>query len=150
VEALRARGAMAASLLEGLAPGVDLAEAWARLAVRTGGGVASRPRMRAWPAALAGAAVVALLTLRLVPAPGPDDGELLAMVRAARDNPNGEVLRDRCCQDHDGGERADDGLLTISRPGERVAVVVVYEDVDRSGTFTPGDIIRHVSREARR
>jgi hypothetical protein len=29
--------------------------------------------------------------------------------------------------------------------GEKVTVVIVYEDVDRSGTFTHGDIVRYVS-----
>lgn len=37
------------------------------------------------------------------------------------------------------------GLLTLSSVGEKVTVVIVYEDMDKSGTFTRGDIVRYVS-----
>lgn len=50
-----------------------------------------------------------------------------------------------CCSDHDGGDRNDDGSLTLSTVGEKVTVVIVYADVDHSGTFTHGDIVRYVS-----
>ena len=46
------------------------------------------------------------------------------------------LLRDTCCSDHDGGDRDDDGLLTVSSVGQKVTVV----------TFTRGNIVRYVSR----
>jgi hypothetical protein len=49
---------------------------------------------------------------------------------------------DRCCFDLDGAGRADDGLLIRVRPGGRIATVLVYEDADRSRSFTPGDPVR--------
>ncbi|MBK5187288.1 MAG: hypothetical protein JJD97_03530, partial [Gemmatimonadaceae bacterium] len=73
------------------------------------------------------------------------DADAFALVREAQAHPARELLRDACCSDHDGGDRADDGLLTLSTVGEKVTVVIVYEDVDRSGTFTHGDIVRYVS-----
>jgi hypothetical protein len=53
--------------------------------------------------------------------------------------------RDLCCWDLDGGGRGDDGVLTLSRAGEQVDCVVLYDDVDGSNSLTPGDIIRYVS-----
>jgi hypothetical protein len=71
--------------------------------------------------------------------------DAFALVREAQAHPATELLRDACCSDHDGGDRDDDGLLTLSTVGEKVTVVIVYEDVDHSGTFTHGDIVRYVS-----
>ncbi|MEO7038849.1 MAG: sigma factor [Gemmatimonadaceae bacterium] len=67
------------------------------------------------------------------------------LARDAQAHPATALLRDACCSDHDGGDRDDDGLLTLSSVGEKVTVVIVYEDVDHSGTFTHGDIVRYVS-----
>ena len=49
---------------------------------------------------------------------------------------------DRCCQDLDGGGRADDGLLVTSQNGEKVRGLTIYEDRDGSGGFTPADSVR--------
>jgi len=150
LEDLHVRGTAIASLLRGAAPEIDAEEAWARFVVLSGGRASRRvPARGAWSAAIAISAVVAVLALLIPDAGPPDEGELLAMVRAARAQ-HGEVVRDACCEDHDGGEYPDDGLLTLNLPGERVAVVVIYEDVDGSGTFTPGDIVRYVSKTPRR
>jgi hypothetical protein len=56
--------------------------------------------------------------------------------------PLGVYTVDRCCQDLDGGGDADDGLVVVSRRGEAVHRLAVYEDLDGSGSFTPGDIVR--------
>lgn len=149
MEALRARGEAVASLIRFSDPEIDTEDAWARFLVRSGReGSRLRHRMPSWTApAVTIAAMIAVAVFALFTPDGgpPDDGELFAMVSAARERSD-EVVRDACCQDHDGGERPDDGLLTLSLPGERVAVVIIYEDVDASGTFTPGDIVRYVSR----
>jgi hypothetical protein len=71
--------------------------------------------------------------------------DAFALVREAQAHPATSLLRDACCGDHDGGDRDDDGLLTLSSVGQKVTVVIVYEDVDHSGTFTHGDIVRYVS-----
>jgi hypothetical protein len=71
--------------------------------------------------------------------------DAFALVREAQAHPATSLLRDACCSDHDGGDRDDDGLLTLSSVGEKVTVVIVYEDVDHSGTFTHDDIVRYVS-----
>ena len=57
-----------------------------------------------------------------------------------------QITRDICCADHDGGGLADDGLFTLSQPGEAVTVVAVYEDVDGNGVLSAGDIVRYFSR----
>jgi hypothetical protein len=150
LDEIRVRDDTIASLLRGAAPEIDAEDAWARFVVRSGGRANRRATSRgAWSAAIVVSAMIAVLAL-LTPDTGePDAGELLAMVSAAREG-HGEVVRDACCEDHDGGAYADDGLLTLNLPGERVAVVVIYEDVDGSGTFTPGDIVRYVSKTPRR
>ena len=49
---------------------------------------------------------------------------------------------DRCCFDLDGGGLADDGIAILSRAGERVRHLTIYEDRDHSGTLTASDAIR--------
>lgn len=56
--------------------------------------------------------------------------------------PAGRVTIDRCCFDLDGGGRPDDGVLVVTRPGQRVERLRVYEDVDRSGGWSDGDRLR--------
>ena len=90
------------------------------------------------------AAVLVVTMTRGASRPG-DRADPFALVREAQAHPASSLLRDACCSDHDGGDRPDDGLLTLSSVGEKVTVVIVYEDVDRSGTFTHGDIVRYVS-----
>jgi hypothetical protein len=48
---------------------------------------------------------------------------------------------DRCCQDLDGGGQADDGLLVVTRRGHAVQQLQIYEDRDRSGSFTAADTV---------
>jgi len=49
---------------------------------------------------------------------------------------------DRCCFDLDGGGTADDGIAIITRAGENVRHLTIYEDRDHSGTLTPADTVR--------
>jgi hypothetical protein len=100
-------------------------------------------RLRVAAVALAGAALIAMLARGVSRAGAGADA--FALVQDAQAHPAKSLLRDACCSDHDGGDRPDDGLLTLSSVGEKVTVVVVYEDVDHSGTFTHGDIVRYVS-----
>jgi hypothetical protein len=51
---------------------------------------------------------------------------------------------DRCCQDLDGGGEADDGIVVVSRKGVAVKYLKIYEDLDGSGDFTPGDRVRFI------
>jgi hypothetical protein len=52
------------------------------------------------------------------------------------------VTVDRCCYDFDGGGEADDGVVVLAEPDARVHQLRIYEDLDRSRTFTQGDLIR--------
>jgi hypothetical protein len=52
------------------------------------------------------------------------------------------VTVDRCCYDLDGGGGADDGVVVLAERDARVHQLRIYEDLDRSGTFTEGDLIR--------
>ena len=54
----------------------------------------------------------------------------------------GRVLVDRCCYDFDGGGEADDGVILLARRDAAVERLRVYEDLDRSRTFSPGDLVR--------
>lgn len=148
IEAARETTSMVGALLRRGTPGVDRESAWKRLVVSSGGRAERRWRLPArWPSAVALAAAAAVLVAAHLRAPSPasTNEDAFALVREAEAHPARALLRDACCSDHDGGDRADDGLLTLSRPGETVAVVILYEDVDRSGTFTHGDIVRYVS-----
>jgi len=49
---------------------------------------------------------------------------------------------DRCCQDLDGGGNPDDGLVVVTAEGREVERLEIYEDLDGSRSFTPGDQIR--------
>jgi hypothetical protein len=52
------------------------------------------------------------------------------------------VTVDRCCYDLDGGGDADDGVLVLAERDARVHQLRIYEDLDRSRTFTEGDLVR--------
>lgn len=52
------------------------------------------------------------------------------------------VLVDRCCYDLDGGGQADDGVILVAERDSRVHRLRLYEDRDRSGTFSAGDAVR--------
>lgn len=68
--------------------------------------------------------------------------QLLALTR------NGEatVLRDDCCDDHDGEGPADDGIFAARLPEAQLAVHVMYDDADGTHTLSPGDLVRSVAR----
>jgi hypothetical protein len=51
---------------------------------------------------------------------------------------------DRCCQDLDGGGEADDGIVVVSQKGVAVKYLKIYEDLDGSGDFSPGDRVRFI------
>lgn len=50
---------------------------------------------------------------------------------------------DHCCEDLDGGGDADDGLVVESQGCVAVRRLAIYEDKDRSGSFTPSDPVRY-------
>jgi anti-sigma factor RsiW len=147
-DAARETGAMVNALLRRTTPKVDSASAWDRLVVRSGGRAANAQQRLARRASVAAVAIAAAALIVMIARGASRSGpgtDAFALVRDAEANPANSLLRDACCSDHDGGDRPDDGLLTLSSVGEKVTVVVVYEDVDHSGTFTHGDIVRYVS-----
>lgn len=147
-DAARDTSALVDALLRRATPKVDSGSAWERLVVRSGGRAAKKQRGLAhWVSAAAVVLATTALVATLVRG-APRSGavaDAFALVREAQAHPAKSLLRDACCSDHDGGDRPDDGLLTLSSVGEKVTVVIVYEDVDKSGTFTHGDIVRYVS-----
>jgi hypothetical protein len=54
----------------------------------------------------------------------------------------GSVTVDRCCYDLDGGGDADDGVLVLAERDARVHHLRIYEDLDRSRSFTGSDLVR--------
>jgi hypothetical protein len=52
------------------------------------------------------------------------------------------VTVDRCCYDLDGGGDADDGVVVLAERDARVHHLRIYEDLDRSNSFTEGDLVR--------
>lgn len=54
----------------------------------------------------------------------------------------GAVMVDRCCYDLDGGGDADDGVVVLAERDAKVHRLRIYEDLDGSGNFTSGDLIR--------
>jgi hypothetical protein len=52
------------------------------------------------------------------------------------------VTVDRCCYDLDGGGDADDGVLVDAQRNARVHRLRIYEDLDRSSSFSEGDVVR--------
>lgn len=57
----------------------------------------------------------------------------------------GYTVQDVCCFNLDGGERADDGMLTVSRVGQIVDCVLLYEDRAGLRRFAEQDPLRFVS-----
>ncbi len=53
-----------------------------------------------------------------------------------------QVTIDRCCYDLDGGGDTDDGVTLVAERDAEVHRLRVYEDRDRSGTFSWGDVVR--------
>lgn len=147
-DAARDTSVLVDALLRRATPKVDSASGWERLVVRSGGRAAKSDRGLAHWVSVAvvvlAATALAAAWIRGASRTGAV-ADAFALVREAQAHPAKSLLRDACCSDHDGGDRPDDGLLTLSSVGEKVTVVIVYEDVDRSGTFTHGDIVRYVS-----
>ncbi len=54
----------------------------------------------------------------------------------------GSVVVDRCCYDLDGGGDADDGVVVFAGRDAKVHQLRIYEDLDGSGGFTAGDLVR--------
>ena len=54
----------------------------------------------------------------------------------------GSVVVDRCCYDLDGGGDADDGIVVLAERDAEVHQLRIYEDHDRSGAFSDGDVVR--------
>lgn len=93
-----------------------------------GGGTGQPPGRRLRLAALA-AAVLAAAAVAL----GPGAVWRPAALR---------VTVDRCCYDLDGGGEADDGVLVEAVRDDRVHRLRLYEDRDRSRSYTEGDLLR--------
>jgi Putative zinc-finger len=102
------------------------------------GGVASRTRRRRLPyiGASVGVAAAGLLSFVLLHHPTSSHSRVAA----------GERVQDVCCFNLDGGTRRDDGMLTVSRAGQVVDCVVLYEDQAGRGAFVPGDPLRYISQ----
>jgi hypothetical protein len=49
---------------------------------------------------------------------------------------------DRCCYDLDGGGDADDGVILLAERDAKVHQLRIYEDLDGSGAYTEGDLVR--------
>lgn len=69
-------------------------------------------------------------------------GSALALARLGPLAGGAAVTVDRCCYDLDGGGEADDGVLILAERDARVHRLRVYEDLDSSGSYTPGDLVR--------
>jgi len=80
-----------------------------------------------------------------VSADGRAAARLLKQVRHAS-TAGATHVHDVCCFNLDGGGRGDDGLLTISLPGQVVDCVVLYEDQAGTRAFSPRDPVRFISR----
>jgi Putative zinc-finger len=55
-------------------------------------------------------------------------------------------VQDVCCFNLDGGDRRDDGMLTVSRANQIVDCVVLYEDRAGKRAFSPHDPLRFISQ----
>jgi hypothetical protein len=69
-------------------------------------------------------------------------GVLLAVGIGIVGRAPGLVRVDRCCFDLDGGGPADDGVVLLAERDAAVRRMRIYEDLDRSRSFSPGDVIR--------
>lgn len=162
----QAQARWSSELLGALPRPVDLEESWARLAVRTGGAPLGRTPVRrvAWYVAGVGSGVAAAIALLLLAGrpdasrdafltlePGekvPTASDRLFVRRLHGLLADGEayLIEDSCCADRDGEGPADDGTVLIGMRRSPIPIVVMYEDRDGSGSLTPGDIVRLVSR----
>jgi hypothetical protein len=135
----------AAALLADSAPEVDPLEGWRRLETLAGPAVRLRPlaplgspaRLAAAGLGVAVIAVTAVLLLRGTTGPG---GQAGADAR----------LQDICCWDLDGGGPGDDGVVTVTLPGQQVLGLTVYEDRNGNGALSGEDPIRFASAPVER
>lgn len=74
------------------------------------------------------------------------DSRFIAQLLALTHTGAAEVMRDDCCDDHDGEGPADDGIFAARLPEARLALHVMYDDADGTRTLSPGDLVRSVSR----
>ncbi len=136
-------GDRTSSLLGVLSPVADVSESWERLGVLTGRAL-GRSRVSPASAFMAGgisAAAVAASVLLLHPGPT----RLLGRVHGV--GAFTSVL-DQCCAETEPTVR--EGVFTVDLPGVGSPLRVRYMDVDGSGTFSTGDIVRSVSQVRRR
>ncbi len=56
-------------------------------------------------------------------------------------------IKDVCCFDLSGGSNMNDGIVTVSRSGQAVDCVIVYEDRARTRAFAAGDPLLFLSRK---
>jgi hypothetical protein len=56
-------------------------------------------------------------------------------------------IKDVCCFDLSGGSNMNDGIVTVSRSGQVVDCVIVYEDRARTRAFAAGDPLLFLSRK---
>ena len=125
-----------AELVACLELGIDVEDGWQRFSTLSGG-VWPRRARTVWPAT--GIAALALLIAAVLLAPGG--------WREGRTGARADVTaQDVCCWDLDGGGPGDDGVFTLSREGQVVACVILYDDVDASRTLSRPDVVRFVSR----
>lgn len=100
-----------------------------------------RPRARALSAPAMSALAIAALsaaTAGLLFSHGPFARTSIA------DRPQ---VKDLCCFDLDGGVKLDDGIVTVSRAGQVVDCVVVYEDRAGTRAFAAGDPLLFLSHK---
>src|SRR5438876_215829 len=86
------------------------------------------PSRRSRPALLALAALVAVVAI---------GAGVMFLHRSPK-----PILVDHCCYDLDGGGRADDGVSLLAERDSRIQRLRVYEDRDRSGALSSGDVVR--------
>ena len=56
-------------------------------------------------------------------------------------------IKDVCCFDLSGGASMNDGIVTVSRSGQAVDCVIVYEDRAKTRAFAAGDPLLFLSRK---
>ena len=137
-----AAGDRTSLLLGGLAPHADVADSWERLAVVTRS--FARPRgSRAYAFVAGGLSAAALAASVLLLHPAPT--RLLGRVHGVGAFTN---VLDECCSASDVAAR--EGVFTLELAGVEAPLRVRYMDVDGSGSFSSGDVVREVSEVRRR
>lgn len=66
--------------------------------------------------------------------------------RAAGPLPRGLVTLAQCCGDYDRGGLADDGILVVGAPPDRVFLAMIYEDRDGDRVVSAMDVVRYPHR----